>query len=174
MKLKIVVLSWLALFICASVNSQSNQNLDEKYGKDVKSISAIIDAYYDVISGASTDPWQYERDSYLHSASALITRLDDNGNADVLTLEQEYIPLLLNPKEDFYEIELKRTVSQFGNMAQVWSAYEIRNDREVFLNIKGLNSIQLHFENGRWFIDSWTTQMETETNTIVEDFLKTD
>jgi hypothetical protein len=80
----------------------------------------------------------------------------------------------LLPKEDFYETELKRKVSQFGNMAQVWSAYEVRTNPEIASNSRGLNSIQLHFENGRWFIDSWTTQMETKSNTIVADFMKTE
>ncbi|TXE19525.1 hypothetical protein ES731_07965 [Psychroflexus gondwanensis] len=171
MKTKLVLGSWLAIVICLSAHSQT---LDQKYAKDVTSITAIVDAYYDVISGASTDHWQFEKDRYLHSATALITRLDDNGKADVHTLEAEYVPLLLLPKEDFYETELKRKVSQFGNMAQVWSAYEVRTNPEIASNSRGLNSIQLHFENGRWFIDSWTTQMETKSNTIVADFLKTE
>lgn len=169
MKMKLVVFSLMVLSICSSAYSQTN---DEKYGKDVKSIDAIITAYYAVISGASTDPWQYERDSFLHSETAVIIRLDNNGNSDSHTLDAEYLPLLLMPKEDFYEVEIKRTVSHFGNMAQVWSAYEVRTNPEATSNTRGLNSIQLHFENGRWFIDSWTTQMETETNTLVSDFLK--
>jgi len=106
--MKLCVLSILALAICTSVNSQI---LDEKYGKDVTSITIIIDAYYDVISGSSTDSWQFERDSYLHSDAAVITRLDSNRIADTHRLEAEYIPILLIPREDFYEIELKRTVS---------------------------------------------------------------
>lgn len=169
MKTKLVILSLMGIFMNSSLYSQ---DLVEKYAKDVASIATIVDAYYDVISGSSEDPWQYERDHYLHSDTAIITRLDINGKADVHTLEAEYIPLLLNSKEDFYEKELKRKVSQFGNMAQVWSAYEIRNEPNTTSTIRGLNSIQLHFENGRWFIDSWTTQMETETNAIVSDFLK--
>jgi hypothetical protein len=86
-------------------------------------------------------------------------------------LEAEYIPMALSPKEDFYEIELKRKVSHFGNMAQVWSAFEIRTDLNIASDIRGLNSIQLHFEKGRWWIDSWTTEMETDTNSLVSDFL---
>lgn len=35
------------------------------------------------------------------------------------SLEAIYIPLALSPKEDIYEIELKRKVHQFGNMEQV-------------------------------------------------------
>jgi len=57
-------------------------------------------------------------------------------------------------------------------MAQVWSAYEVRINPEIASNTRRLNSIQLHFENGRWFIDSWTTQLETENTTLVAEFLK--
>jgi hypothetical protein len=147
------------------------QTTNTKYAEDVKSIDTIIDAYYDVISGSSNDPWQFERDSYIHSENAIITRLDENGKAESHVLEAEYIPLVLLPKEDFYEKELKRRVSQFGNIAQVWSAFEIRTDPEITTNIKGLNSIQLHFENGRWWIDSWTCEMESDNNSLVTDFL---
>lgn len=171
MKTKLLIFSMIGVLMCSSLYCQT---LDEKYGKDVKSIAVIIDAYYDVISGSSDEPWQFERDKYLHLDTAVIIRLDDNGKADTHTLEEEYIPLLLIPKEDFYEKELKRTVNQFGNMAQVWSAYEIRTDPEIASNTRGLNNIQLHFEDGRWSIDSWTTQMETDTNAIVTDFLQSE
>jgi len=149
-------------------NSIFGQTNEEKYAKDVKSIDAIINAYYDVVSGSSSDPWEFERDKFIHSENAVITRLDENGKAESHTLEAEYIPIGLSPKEDFYENELKRTVS---NVAQVWSAFEIRTDPNTESNIRGLNSIQLHYENGRWFIDSWTCEMESDKNTIVTDFL---
>ncbi len=153
-------------------NSILGQTIDEKYAEDVKSIDAIINAYYDVVSGSSNEPWEFERDNYIHSKNAFVTRLDENGIADIHSLEAEYIPIGLSPKEDFYEKELKRKVSRFGNIAQVWSANEIRIDPETESNIRGLNSIQLHYENGRWWIDSWTTQMQTDKNTLVTDFLK--
>lgn len=147
------------------------QTIDEKYGEDIKSIDAIIDAYYDVISGSHNDPWQFERDKYIHSKNAVITRLSENGESESHLLEAEYIPLGLSEKEDFYEKELKRKVSQFGNIAQVWSAFEIRTDPTVPSNIRGLNSIQLHHENGRWWIDSWTCEMQSNKNPLVTDFL---
>jgi hypothetical protein len=166
--MKILLVSLMGLFFCSAVIGQS---LDDKYAKDVQSIDAIIDAYYEVISGSFEDPWQFERDKFLHSENAVIIRLDDQGNAEFHSLEAEYIPMGLNPREDLYEIELKREVRQFGNIAQVWSAFEIRTDREVPTNTRGLNSIQLHYENGRWYIDSWTLQMETINNSLVQDFL---
>ncbi|WP_194775281.1 hypothetical protein [Pararhodonellum marinum] len=166
--MKILIVCLIGLFPCSAVIGQT---LDDKYQKDVESIGAIIDAYYDVISGSSEDPWQFERDKFLHSANAVIIRLDDEGDATFHSLEAEYIPMGLHPREDLYEIELKREVRQFGNIAQVWSAFEIREDPEVPTNIRGLNSIQLHYENGRWYIDSWTVQMESTDNLLVEEFL---
>lgn len=148
------------------------QPAGEKYARDVQSVAAIIDAYYAVVSGSRNDPWQFERDRFLHSKNAVITRLDENGSAESHALEAEYIPLALAPKEDFYEIELKRSVSRFGNMAQVWSAFEIRTDPDLESNTRGLNSIQLHYEKGRWWIDSWTCEMASENNPVVTDFLK--
>jgi len=165
---KIILTSIIIFFACSSIFGQSN---DEKYANDVKSIDAIINAYYDVVSGSSSESWEFERDKYIHSENAVITRLDENGKAESHTLEAEYIPIGLSPKEDFYEKELKRKVSKYGNIAQVWSAFEIRTDPKTESNITGLNSIQLHYENGRWFIDSWTCEMESEKNNLVTDFL---
>lgn len=168
MKTKFVVASLIGLFICSSLSSQTPS---EHYGKDVKSIATIVDAYYDVVSGSSKAPWQFERDKYIHSPNAVITRLDENGKAESHALEAEYIPLALTPKADFYEKELKRTISQFGHIAQVWSAFAIRTDPEIATIVRGLNSIQLHYEDGRWFIDSRTCEMEHPKNPLVAQFL---
>lgn len=166
--MKKTVLGFIGLFLFSAVIGQT---LDDKYQKDVKSIEAIIDAYYDVISGSSEDPWQFERDKFLHSANAVIIRLDDQGNATFHSLESEYIPMGLHPREDLYEIELKREVFHFRNIAQVWSAFEVRTEPGIPTTIRGLNSIQLHYEKGRWHIDSWTVQMESIDNLLVEGFL---
>ncbi|TVP53394.1 MAG: hypothetical protein EA341_01060 [Mongoliibacter sp.] len=47
----------------------------------------------------------FERDKFLHSAIAVIIRLNNLGNAEFNSLEAEYIPMELNPREDLYEIE---------------------------------------------------------------------
>lgn len=166
---KILLTSIILICVCNSIFGQTN---DDKYTEDVKSVDAIINAYYDVVSGSSNEPWEFERDKYIHSVNAVITRLDEKGKAESHTLEVEYISIGLSPKEDYYEKELKRIVSQYGNIAQVWSAFEIRTEPNTESNIRGLNSIQLHYENGRWFIDSWTCEMESDKNLLVSDFLK--
>lgn len=166
--MKNITLTLFTLLFCV-INYA--QNSTEKYLKDVKSIDAIINAYYEVISGSATDPWQFERDKFIHSAKAFITRYDENKKTGPHSLEKEYIPILMVPREAMYEIELKRKVSRYGNMAQVWSAFEIRIDPKIETNIRGLNSIQLFFENDRWWIDSWTCVMESDKNAIVSEFL---
>jgi hypothetical protein len=167
--MKKIILTSICIFF--SFNSVLGQTNEKKYTKDVKTVDAIINAYYDVVSGSSSEPWEFERDKYIHSENAVITRLDDNGKAESHTLEAEYIPIGLSPKEDFYEKELKRKVSKYGNIAQVWSAFEIRTDLKTESNIRGLNSIQLHYENGRWWIDSWTCEMESEKSSVVTEFM---
>lgn len=166
---KLILTALSIIFACNSIFGQTGQ---DKYAKDVKSIAAIINAYYDVVSGSSNEPWEFERDKYIHSENAVITRLDENGNAESHTLEAEYIPIGLSPKGDFFEKELKRKVSKYGNIAQVWSAFEIRTDPNTESDIRGLNSVQLHYENGRWWIDSWTCEMESEKSAVVTDFME--
>jgi hypothetical protein len=165
---KIILTSISIIFSFNSIFGQTNE---EKYAEDVQSVDAIINAYYDVVSGSSSEPWEFERDKYIHSNNAVITRLDGNGKAESHTLEAEYIPIGLSPKEDFYENELKRKVSKYGNIAQIWSAFEIRTDPKTESNIRGLNSIQLHYENGRWWIDSWTCEMESKKSSVVSVFM---
>ena len=92
-------MSAAAILICASVFGQTAA---EEYREDVESIDAIITAYYEVVSGSGQDAWQFERDKYIHSDDAVITKLD---------------------------------------------------------------------ENGRWWIDSWASQMESAENTLVTDFM---
>ena len=58
---KIILSSIIIFFACSSIFGQSN---DEKYAKDVKSIDAIINAYYDVVSGSSSEPWEFEFPDY--------------------------------------------------------------------------------------------------------------
>ena len=165
---KIILTSISIIFAC---NSILGQTTDEKYSEDVKSVDAIIKAYYDVNSGSSSDPWEFERDTYTHSKNAHIILLDENGKAELVKLEVLQNEFRMSERKDSYEKELKRKVSQFGNIVQVWSAYEIRYEPETITNKRGLVSIQLHYEKGRWWIDGWTNQDETDKNSIVTKFL---
>lgn len=149
-----------------------SQTEENNFKEDVKSIDAIIHAYYDVICGSSDDPWQFERDKNIHMENALIIRAFNEGKADVHSIEAEYIPLLSNPRRAFYETEINRVTQKFGTIAQVWSTFEMKTAPDVTPFRRGINSIQLYFSEDRWWIASWSTHYEDENTPIPELYLK--
>ena len=65
-------------------------------------------------------------------------------------------PRLISPSTISYEVETERRIDLFGNVAQVWSAYEAKrapDDAEP--ERRGINSIQLFkAREGEWRIVS--------------------
>lgn len=160
----------LSCFLLATFLTTYGQSTNNKYANDVTSIDAIIDAYYDVVSGPADAPWEFERDKFLHNPDALIVKIDPEGNVDAHSLEAEYVPILLQPRGDFYEVELGRKVDHYESMAQVWSTFEIRTDPKVPSDVRGVSSIMLYKSEGRWWIASWVSQYETK-NPIPAQYL---
>jgi hypothetical protein len=79
-------------------------------------------------------------------------------------------PLL--ERDGFFEQEIARQVVQFGDLAHVWSTYEGRrrlDDAVPFL--RGINSIQLVFEQGRWWVLQIAWQQEADAGPIPAGFL---
>ena len=70
----------------------------------------------------------------------------------------------------FYEDEVNREVRIFGNIAQVWSTYETRFVKGGKVERRGINSIQLVFENNRWYIISWVFRGEDDQTRIPKTF----
>ena len=62
----------------------------------------------------------------------------------------------------FFEEELARKTEIFGGIAQIFSAYQFRFKPDGPVIQRGVNSIQLVFRNGRWFITQIFWQDETE------------
>jgi hypothetical protein len=131
------------------------------YEKDVSSIDAIIHAVYDVISGtAGSRDW--ERLRFLMHPSARMMRglpagtpgaaLPTPGLA-TFTSEQfiEYARDRVKT-EDFFEYETGREVFQFSRWAHVVSAYASTHAMNQAPFAVGINSIQLWYEDGRWWV----------------------
>nr|WP_297913304.1 hypothetical protein [uncultured Allomuricauda sp.] len=70
----------------------------------------------------------------------------------------------------FFEEEINREVRIFGNMAHVWSTYQVRHHKNGPVVRRGINSIQLHFKDNRWWIVSWGWDGESEENRIPASF----
>lgn len=132
---------------------------------DVESIDAIIAALYDVISGPSGEPrdWDRLRSLFLPTARMVpVQRLPD-GRTVFRALEvEEYIrgsgPMLENI--GFRESEIAGRVERFGDVAHVFSTYEGYREGQEAPLVRGVNSIQLIFDGSRWWISSLTWSAE--------------
>lgn len=145
--------------------------------EDVETIDAIVTALYDVISGPSGQErdWNRLRSLFIPSARMIPTALRPNGETGVRVLNVEnYIssaePYLI--QNGFFEREIARRVNRFGNVAQVFSTYDSRHkadDPEPFS--RGINSIQLLHERGRWWVVTIFWDAERADNPIPQKYL---
>lgn len=134
---------------------------------DVASMSAIIEAVYDVISGPQGQERDWDRMRSLFAPGARLisahTGKDGLTTARVMSLE-DYIrvagPLL--KKNGFFEREAHRTEDLYGNIAQVFSTYESRHaTAEAKPFQRGINSFQLLNDGHRWWVVTIYWQGET-------------
>jgi hypothetical protein len=157
----------------------NERNIPVANPADVESIDAIIAAAYDVISGPAGKrrDWDRERSLFVPGARLIPTaKVAGRNDVDLepLILDVEgYIarvePLLTT---GFYEKEIARKTEQFGSIAQVFSTYESRHspdDPEPFM--RGINSIQLFYDETRWWIVSIYWQHESREHPIPNEYL---
>lgn len=124
---------------------------------DVASMDAIIEAVYDVISGPKGQErdWNRMRSLFAPGARLISARTGKDGvtSAHVMSMD-DYIrlgdPLL--KKDGFFEREAHRTEDRFGNIAQVFSTYESRHEKDGKPFQRGINSFQLLFDGKRWWV----------------------
>jgi hypothetical protein len=148
---------------------------------DVASIDAIIAAAYDGISGPAGEKRDWERErSLFYPGARLIPTARPGANDDLAPemLDVDGFIVRVEPyfaEHGFYEKEIARRTEQFGRIAHVWSTYESRHspdDPEPFM--RGINSIQLFYDGGRWWIVSIYWQQESPECPIPGKYLNED
>ncbi|MBV8907454.1 MAG: hypothetical protein JOZ20_00480 [Sphingomonas sp.] len=116
--------------------------------KDEIEIGAAVDEMYAMISGpAGPRDWSRQDKCFLPGARQVRTWVDEHGRAAKKSMglddySRDTTPFFM--ANDFYEVETKRKIDIFGNIAHVWSNYEARrspDDSDV--ERRGINSIQL-------------------------------
>ena len=128
------------------------------YADDTSSINSIVTAYYEVVSGPEGFIYDADRDTDIHADGALITKVFPDGRFQRHDLSAEQAMISVPYDRAFYESEVDRRIERYGNIAHVWSEFEIRTFPESEPYSGGFNSISLYFKDDRWWISSWSTQ----------------
>jgi hypothetical protein len=143
---------------------------------DVASVDAIVKALYDVISGPAGQARNWDRlRSLCHPTAKLLPIVKTAAGPRLVPLAvDDYIrrsgPML--EQQGFFEQEIARRSETFGDFAQVWSTYAGRRalaDAEPFL--RGINSIQLVRQDGRWWVLHVLWQQEADAGPIPAEYL---
>lgn len=161
--------------------TRPGSDMPEANPDDVKSVDAIISAFYDLEDGERGVPRDWDRFRALfHPKARLMAcrpRLEHPGGADVFLLsiddylmaEQKYIE-----RGGYIADELVRTVEQSGTIAQVFSSYESRRSaKDEKPYSRGINSFQLLYDGERWWIVTILWDTERPNNPIPAKYQKT-
>jgi hypothetical protein len=142
---------------------------------DVRSIDAIVNALYDVISGeAGPRNWDRLRNLCLPKAqfNALVPgrpggpRFHSGGLESYIKGSSAYFM-----KEAFYEKEIHRITEEYGRIAHVFSTYETRKSKNGEVTERGINSIQLVYDSGRWWVVNIMWSSETKDAPLPAKYL---
>lgn len=131
--------------------------------EDVASIDGLMRAFYDVVNIAPDAPRQWARDRTLY---APWIRFVGRGRGvhvyDHQSLVDDTEPMV---QRGFREREIHRVVRQYGNIAQIQSAYETLSGPRSELS-RGVNYLQLYHDGARWWVASVIWQSENSEHPI--------
>ena len=140
-----------------------------------KAVGAVVRSLYDLISGPvdAARNWDRFRSFFLPGARLIPQHRVPAGPVQIMDVEA-YIARVekLIAGTGFHEREVAARIDIFGAIAHVLSTYEARHaldEKEPFM--RGINSIQLLYEGGRWQVASVIWDIEGENNPIPVQYL---
>ena len=127
-----------------------------------------------IVGPAGKRNWYRERSLFLEGARLIPIgkRVHKEGELQIMSID-EWIEDAKDyfAENDFYELEIMRQISRFGNIVQAFSTYEARKSADGAPFARGINSIQLLKKDGRWWIVTVMWDNESKANPIPEEFL---
>ena len=142
---------------------------------DVKSIDSILAALYASISGPAGDrDWPRFRSLFAKDARLTSATKESSDHPVRLMSPDDYMNLARDyfKTHAFYENAIVNKVDRFGNTVQVFSSYESRNAPNEKPFARGINSIQLFYDQNRWYVLSILWDEESPTNPLPADMAK--
>src|SRR5258706_704923 len=144
---------------------------------DVATMDSTIAALYEVISGpAGKRNWDRFRSLFAPGARLIANGPRPTGEVAARVMTAEDYAQRNGPffeKNGFFEREAARHTDEFANIAQVFSTYESRHDKDDDKPFqRGINSIQLMNDGKRWWIVTVFWQGEDEKHPLPAKYLK--
>ena len=146
---------FVGLTVCVLLSSAS-------VADDTASVDAIIDAYYEVISGPVGFVYDADRDEKHSCAGRRDHEVFLDGTIQQHDFKTEQASIVTPYETPFFEFEVDRKIAQFGNIAHVWSEFEMKTEPEVMLTAVASIASALLFLDGRW----WISQSPTTSRTL--------
>jgi len=146
---------------------------------DVKSVDAILGALYGVISGPAGQARDWNRFRSLFISGARLIPVsknkEGNGYAPHVLSSDDYAERAKSAfdKQGFFEREVSRRTHRWAHIVEIFSVYESRHeasDPKPFA--RGINSIQLMYDGGRWWIVTIMWEGETPTTKLPPRLLR--
>jgi hypothetical protein len=159
----------LTLPALAQTPAQSAASTPTANPSHVKSIDSILTALYAVISGPAGDrDWPRFRSLFAKDARLTSVAKEASDHPARLMSPDGYINLAGDyfKTHPFYESAIVNKVDRFGNIAQVFSSYESRNAPNEKPFARGINSIQLFYDQNRWYVLSILWDEESPANPL--------
>ena len=147
---------------------------------DVASLDAILRSLYDVISGPAGQArnWDRMRSLFTPGARLIPTGRRPDGTRRIVTWTVDEYITAVGPQLErggFFEREIARRVERYGNIVHVFSTYESRRaaeDPQPFA--RGINSIQLWYDDTRWWVVTIFWEGERPDNPIPSKYLQSE
>ena len=148
-----MLLAALLLLPFTKIHAQDGDN------KNVRSVNAVIQTLYDVISGpvGKDRDWETFRSLFANDARMYVAYPSkDSGTVLRSFTPEDYINRNKTRLADigFNEFEIHRTTESYGAITHVFSTYESQfiNEHNEQDTVKGINSIQLFNDGNRYYI----------------------
>ncbi|WP_406684045.1 hypothetical protein N1F78_15330 [Seonamhaeicola sp. MEBiC1930] len=182
--MKNTLILFVVFFITiGTLQAQKKSNKDEKQNvfaidtTKANTIDSTIKTLYATISGEKGEKRNWGQFKFLFYKDAKLIPSGENKKGEfklAYMTPSDYVKSSGKWLENngFFEKEIHRETQQFGNLVHVFSTYEAyynSTDEKPFM--RGINSIQLLYDNNRWWIVNiyWTN--ETEKNKIPKKYL---
>jgi hypothetical protein len=145
--------------------------------EDVRSIEAIVKTDYECISGGIGVARQWARDFSLYDpyARSFVPSKDEKPGGLVIwhPTQQEYADEVDAQlvRDGFSEHEVAHKIYRYGNVATVFSSYEVTLASTGKLYSRGVNIYQLYYVGNRWWISSVSWDTENYINSIPSELM---